>query len=304
MKSMLRTLTPLVIGLALLSVGSPAAAMLINFDAPADGTVIDNYYFLPLSTSVTFSNPPPLNASIYARSSLATTSPGNVVSVLQTGGPQFNAYYGAVDATINTVLLDTVTIVSIRVAAVASGEPLGIPKNKPFMQVWDLGNVYLGQVNFAGALPTSPWQVTPFERLSFKLPPCVGGPIACADYGIGRVRLSSQQTQGGPPVYALFDDLELNPVTCSNLTVVNGDGSSCNRTLYGDACSSWTCTAGYSRTGSDPVCVNGAWSGPAICAAPTAVPLLPGFGQWLLVAALLSVPAVFGLSREVRRRAS
>jgi len=287
---------------AFLAVTSPpASAVKIDFDAPADGTVIDNYYFQPLVTSVTFQNPVG-PGSVYARASTFNTSPGNVVSIFPTGAPVVNAFFGAVDATFNVVLLDQILTVTVKAAAVASNEPLGIPMNRPFMQVFDQFDVLLGTVYFSGALPSNPSEVTPFERLTYSIPPCVGTPIECDGYGIGKVRLSSQQGAGGPPIFALFDDLEWNPPSCGAAPIANGNGSSCAGTFYGDTCSTWTCDSGYVPNGSDPVCSSGAWTGTFNCSQLPAVPLLPHAGHWIL-AALLTVPGAILLGRErVRRR--
>ncbi|HLK49953.1 MAG TPA: hypothetical protein VKT49_17540, partial [Bryobacteraceae bacterium] len=85
--------------LSLPLVGGAWADTVINFDNQADGTNIDHAY-----AGVTFSNPaggaiPDTN--VYARSVCCgfAASGNNVVSVFQTGLPDFGAFYGAVEAT-------------------------------------------------------------------------------------------------------------------------------------------------------------------------------------------------------------
>ena len=175
----------------LLAVAAIADNFTINFDNVADGTVINNAY-----PGVTFSNP--LGGDVYARSSIFNTTPNNVVSIFQTGLPPFYAFYGAVDAAFGT----PVTSVSIDAAAVASLEPLGTPQNRPFLQAFD-GATLLGTVFFSGALPTNPLEVTSFETLTFSAP------------SITSIRFSSQQGQGGPNIWGLFDTLNYTTPTTS-----------------------------------------------------------------------------------------
>lgn len=270
-RTVLRAISVSLVTMFAVAFGTPAMAVLINFDAPPDGTLINTYYFDPLATSVSFSNPNPFGGgppNVYARGSSFNTSPGNVVSVLPTGFPPFNAFYGAVDGTLNRVLFDQILTVTVMAAAVATIEPLGTPQNKPFMQAWDHNNVLLPTVYFQGALPTNPLEVTSFQRLTISVPPCVGTPIQCAGYGISKVRFSSQQSQPGPPIYALFDDFQWNPPVCSAPVITNGNGSSCAGTINTDTCTNWTCDVGYTPQGSNPVCSNGSWTGTYSCAGP------------------------------------
>lgn len=257
-------------------VGPAGAEVRLGFDDAADGTVIDSYYAL-LGPGFTFANP--IGGSVYARTSLFNVTPDNVVSVVPAGIPAFNATLGAVDVTFGSGAGAPVREVAVQVAAVASLEPLGTPQNRPFMQVWDGYNQLRATVYFQGALPTNSLEVTPFETLRWALPACIPPCIAEA---ISRIRLSAQQTQPGPPIYALFDELVVNPDSCSNLLVINGEGSGpeCDGTLVGQACTVWTCPTGYTA-GADPVCQpGGTWSGPAICTADACYgePMIP-FGS-------------------------
>ena len=267
MNQVLRTISVSLIAMFAAAFDTSARAVLINFDAPADGTAIDTFYYNPLATSVSFSNPVG-PASVYARATIFNTSPGNVVSVFPTGFPPFNALYGAVDGTLNRVLFDQIQSVTVMAAAVATGEPLGTPQNRPFLQAWDHNNVLLPTVYFQGALPTNSFEVTPFERLTISVPPCVGTPIECAGYGISKVRFSSQQNQSGPPIYALFDDFQWNPPVCSAPVIAHGNASSCAGTINTDTCTAWTCDPGYTPQGTNPVCSNGSWTGTFSCVGP------------------------------------
>jgi hypothetical protein len=87
--------------------------------------------------------------------------------------------------------------VTISAAAVASLEPLGTPMNRPFLEAYGAADNFLGRVLFSGELPTCALCVTPFETLT------VSSPTA----NISKVRFSSQQSQPGPTIWALFDDL-------------------------------------------------------------------------------------------------
>lgn len=88
-------------------------------------------------------------------------------------------------------------IVSISAAAVASLEPLGTPQNRPYLEAYDIAGNFLGRALFAGDLPTCGLCVSNFEVITFMsdIP------------NIARVRFSSQQSQPGPPIWGLFDDL-------------------------------------------------------------------------------------------------
>lgn len=267
MRAAFRAVSLSLLTMGAVAVATAASAVKIDFDAPANGTVINNFYFNPTATSVSFSNPVG-GASVYARSSSFNASPGNVVSVFQTGFPPFHALYGAVDGALNVVAPDQILTVSVMAAAVASLEPLGTPQNRPFLQAFDRNNQLLGTVYFQGALPTNPLQVTAFEKLTFSLPPCSGTPTQCSTYGIYKVRFSAQQTQPGPPIWALFDDFEWTSSTCVDAPVIpDGSGAACAGTGNGGSCSSWTCNPGFVRQGSDPVCSNGGWTGTYSCVA-------------------------------------
>jgi hypothetical protein len=161
---------------------------LINFDDVPDGTVINSRY-----AGVTFNNP--IGGNIYARSGggFAVTAP-NVVSVFASGFPMFNAYYGAVEAHFATPQ----STVSIDARPVSDLEPLGTPHNRPFLEAYTATGTFLGSVLYTGPLPTGgSFEVGGIETLTFTQ--------ATAD--IGYVRFSSQQSQPGPRIFGLFDDL-------------------------------------------------------------------------------------------------
>jgi hypothetical protein len=119
------------------------------------------------------------------------------VSVLNGGVDYFfnaSVGQGAVDATFATAQ----SSVSIDVRAVGPVEFLGALQNKPFLEAYAAGDVFLGRVLFAGALPTACcFAFTSVETLTFN--------SATAD--IVKVRFSSQISQPGAPVYGLFDNL-------------------------------------------------------------------------------------------------
>lgn len=166
-------------------------ATVINFDDVADGTVINTHY-----AGVTFSNP--LGGDVYAQAVCcgASISAPNAVSILNSGSLDFffNATSGAVDATF-AALQQTV---SIDVRAVGPVEFLGALQNRPFLEAYDSANNFLGRVLFAGALPTDCcFAFTPSETLTFT----------SLTTNIAKVRFSSQISQGGAPVFGLFDNL-------------------------------------------------------------------------------------------------
>ena len=67
MNRILRVLPLGLVTILALALALPARAVLINFDAPADGTIIDSFY-----PSATFTNP--IGGNIYARASAFNTS--------------------------------------------------------------------------------------------------------------------------------------------------------------------------------------------------------------------------------------
>lgn len=180
-----------------------SAAYTVTFDDVANGTDVSSYY--ALSPGITMSNP--LGGGVYARSSSFNSTPNNVVSVVATGLPPFNAASGAIDISFSSLL--TVRSASIDAAAVATLEPLGTPFNRPYVEAWNRAGTYLGRVLYSGALPTNPLQVTAFETLTIDSG-C--GAICSVDQTLGRIRLSAQQSQPGPRIYALFDTLVISPV--------------------------------------------------------------------------------------------
>ena len=173
-----------------LAQAKPAAAITINFDDVADGTVINSQY-----AGVTFSNP--LGGDVFAQAVPASgsISAPNAVSVLNGGIDYFfNGTFGAVDATFATAQ----STVSIDVRAVGPIEFLGALQNRPFLEAYDSTSAFLGRVLFAGALPTGCcFEFTPVETLTFS----------SASDNIARVRFSSQTSQPGASVFGLFDNL-------------------------------------------------------------------------------------------------
>ncbi len=173
-----------------------AQANLINFDDVLDGTVVDTFY---AARGVTFTNP--VGGSVYARDGSGfAPSPPNVVSIFQTGLPDFYAFFGAVDATFSTPQLT----VSIDARPVSTFEPLGTPFNRPFLEAYS-GATFLGRVLYQGALPTGVREVGPTETLTFT----------SATANITRVRFSVQQNQGGPRISGLFDNLSFSATNCT-----------------------------------------------------------------------------------------
>lgn len=166
-------------------------ATTINFDGLADGTVVNTLY-----SGVTFSNP--FGNDVYARFVNRPvgwhSSPFNVVSLSPMEFSPFNTDSGAVEAVFVDGLQQTV---SIDVAAVASSDPSGAPESRPYLEVYDATDNLLGKILFAGALPTSATEVTAFETLTFT----------SASMNIKKIRFSSEQTEGGPAIYGLFDTL-------------------------------------------------------------------------------------------------
>lgn len=173
-----------------------AQANLINFDDVPDGTVVDTVY---AARGVTFTNP--VGGSVYARDGSGfAPSPPNVVSIFQTGLPDFYAFFGAVDATFSTPQLT----VSIDARPVSTFEPLGTPFNRPFLEAYS-GATFLGRVLYQGALPTGVREVGPTETLTFT----------STTANITRVRFSVQQSQPGPRITGLFDNLSFSATVCT-----------------------------------------------------------------------------------------
>jgi hypothetical protein len=198
MKTMRYVLATVAVGCFALAAAPDAIGQVtvVNFDDVADGTVVDSVY---AARGVTFSNP--LGGSVFARngSGFAPSAP-NVVSIFSTGFPDYSAFYGAVDATFSTPK----TTVSIDARPVATFEPLGTPRDRPFLEAYS-GSTFLGRVLYAGALPTNGRDVGPTETLTFTSPTA----------NITRVRFSVQQNQGGPRISGLFDNLGFSPCACA-----------------------------------------------------------------------------------------
>jgi streptogramin lyase len=175
--------------------GRLVLSALINFDGIAEGTVIDHGPY----TQVSFTNP--IGGHIYARDGGGfAVSPPNVVSVFGSGLPFFNATFGAVEAHFVTPERE----VSIDTRPVSDLEPLGTPQNRPFLEAYNAAGAFLGRVLYAGALPTGGgFQVGDTETLTFTRP--------TAD--ISYVRFSSQQSQPGPRIFGLFDNLQYDATT-------------------------------------------------------------------------------------------
>lgn len=193
--------------LSLLGAAGAWADTLINFDDQTDGTNIDSVY---AGLGVTFSNPaggaiPDTN--VYARSIPGFANSGdNVVSVFQTGLPDFRSFYGAVEATFT----QAEGTVSIDAAAVAPFEFLGTPQNKPFIQAFNSSNQVVDTAYYSGTLPDTVGGVSPYETLT----------VTSAHDDIAYVVISTQQSQPGPPMYGLFDNLcfsgATNASSCSD----------------------------------------------------------------------------------------
>ena len=196
-------------------VGSPrcAFAAQINFDDVPNGTVIDNAY-----PGVTFGCVACGSGHAYARdmnafgSSAAATEP-NVITLIGSPGSadtnassvtSFNAKYGAV-----TVFFATPQrTVRVQARPQLPLEYFGQGLNKPFLEAYSStvqnSSTFLGRVLYplnygsGGYCDTQgggcggPWQTLTFTSSSDN---------------ILSLRLSSQQSQGGPNVFADFDNL-------------------------------------------------------------------------------------------------
>jgi len=175
---------------------SPALATTITFDIVADGTVIDTAF---AAQGVTFDNP--IGGSIYARAVATSASPPNVVSVLQTGFPAFDARSGAVEA----VFAAPQSHVSIDAAIVRAPEGLGTPQNAPKLEIYDTLGALLTTVSWDFAtIPQPPaGGITGYETLAFN--------SGASD--IGKVRFFSSQPGGSPSNFGLFDNLVFSETT-------------------------------------------------------------------------------------------
>jgi hypothetical protein len=186
---------PSIKGSDIVTATAPAYSTVISFDNVASGTIADNVY---KNLGVTFSNA--IGGHVYARngSGYAESSP-NVVSIVPpngAGGPQFNAYEGAVKASFGTLQSQ----VSIDARPVSASSGSGTPYNRPFLEAFDAQNHFLGEVLYQGALPTGKSKVGAKETLTFT----------SSTRDISYVLFSTQQTQPGPSMYGLFDNLRFN----------------------------------------------------------------------------------------------
>jgi len=175
---------------SLLLCGSATAAVTINFDTAADGAVIDTFY--QLSNGVTFANP--LGGNIFARSGVAI-SPPNLVNLLGTGVPGFDAKTGAVDATFST----TVASVSIDTYPFVAIEAFDPAVRRPFLEAYDAAGTLLSKTLYTGPLPNPSGLVSgPTETLT----------VTSTTNNIKRARFSSQFNQFDVVrTYAAFDNL-------------------------------------------------------------------------------------------------
>jgi cysteine-rich repeat protein len=103
-----------------------------------------------------------------------------VVSVFQTGLPQFEAAYGAVDV----VFSSPQSYVSIDAAISRPPEGLGTPGNRPRLEVYDTNGTFLGSANWDfGQIPQPDvGAITAYQTLSYA---------ASTPNSIGKVRFSS-----------------------------------------------------------------------------------------------------------------
>lgn len=180
----------------------PAFATSINFDGMADGSVIDFAY---LGDGVTFNNPlgvsidNPDSPNIFARISGTNASPENVVSVLGTGVPAFDARWGAVEAVFSAPQRK----VSIDAAIERLPEGFGTPTNFPKMEVYDASNTLLAVVpwNFITIPQPAAGGITAFETLSYT----------SGSANIAKIRFMSGQPFNAPSNFGLFDNLYFTP---------------------------------------------------------------------------------------------
>jgi hypothetical protein len=176
---------------------SSAQQRLINFDDIANGTSISTLF---AGAGVTFSNP--LGGNIYARGAYGFAPSGpNVVSVFESGLPQFNAYYGAVDVTFSTPQ----SFVSIDARPMATLTEEGQNNNRPFLEAYS-GQTFLGKILYSRPLPNTGVGVT--ETLTYWSPTA----------NITRVRFSVQQGNG-QRITGLFDNLRIGVPAAPEYTV-------------------------------------------------------------------------------------
>src|SRR5882672_10240084 len=208
-------------------VGSPrcAFAAQINFDDVPNGTVIDNSY-----PGVTFGCVACTSGHAYARdmntfgSTTAATEP-NVITLIDPGASSvtsFNASYGAV----TVVFATPQRTVSVQARPQLPLEYFGQGLNKPYLEAYSSttqnSSTFLGRVLYplnygsGGYCDTQsggcggPWQTLTFTSSSDN---------------ILSLRLSSQQSQGGPNVFADFDNLvfEVSEYVWSTLALLAGE---------------------------------------------------------------------------------
>ncbi len=191
---------------AVLAPSMEVEGVTINFDTVADGTAIDTAYS---SLGVTFNNPLG-GASIYARSSSLAQSLPNVVSVFSTGFPEFDARYGAVEATFSSAQ----SFVSIDAAIIRVPVGLGTPTNFPKLEVYNTSGGFITAVNWNFTLGPQPpaGGGTDYQTLAYS----------SASANIGKVRVLSGQPGGNPSNFGRFDNLKFgtgNPAAAGPIGV-------------------------------------------------------------------------------------
>lgn len=179
-------------GLVMLVAAVISSAQAIKFDDVPDGTVINNRY--PGMRFATLANG--TRSDAYARASVLAKSSPNVVSVVSPASsvlPFFDRRQGGVEVTFDS----PTSQVTIDVRTVLPPEYLGTPQNKPFLQAFDAQGGFLGVVYYP--LASNDPSYGTWQTLK----------IAAPNGNIKSIQLSSQNGNGGVPVYGLFDNLTI-----------------------------------------------------------------------------------------------
>lgn len=186
-----KTFAALAVASAMAIAATPAQAVTINFDDVVDGTNIASAY---AGLGVTFAALGGA-AGVFARSTTAAASPGNVVSVINPGFPAFDARFGMIEAVFSSLQ----RFVSIDAAILRVPEGLGAPTNSPRLEAYDSTGGLLAAINWDFGETAQPGVggLSPYQTLDFT---------SVAD-NIARIRFFSSDPAGAPSNFGLFDNL-------------------------------------------------------------------------------------------------
>jgi hypothetical protein len=183
----------------------------IDFAGVPAGTSVNGYYSgVTLSWDIGGPNGQPVVTSdpLYAAPSHLFVPPPQPctlclwreVFVVTPNAPPVIPWFGGQDGAIQATFAKPRPWVSITATASTLPEYAGTVVNRPYMTAFDPNGNYLGEVVYPYAFGETGWGT--FQVMTYTAP---------SGQEIGSVLLSTQQ-QGGPPVIALFTNLEASGV--------------------------------------------------------------------------------------------